>query len=165
MTGGISVLPVTSLGLNHEAPTERISSGIAPLDAMLDGQGYYRGGSVLISGTPGAGKSSLSAHFIDAACARGERCMYFPFEESQRQIVRNMRSIGIDLGRWLERGLLRFHPARPQVAGLGVASGADAQADRRFRSRGGGDRSGDQSHRNRQLGWKPKRCSCAWWIF
>ena len=116
--GGISVLPVTSLGLNHEAPTERISSGIARLDAMLDGKGYYRGGSVLISGTPGSGKSSLSAHFIDAACARGERCMYFPFEESQQQIVRNMGSIGIDLGRWVERGLLRFHPARPQVQGL-----------------------------------------------
>ena len=116
--GGISVLPVTSLGLNHEAPTERISSGIARLDAMLDGRGYYRGGSVLISGTPGSGKSSLSAHFIDAACARGERCIYFPFEESQKQIVRNMASIGIDLGRWVERDLLRFHPARPQVQGL-----------------------------------------------
>ncbi len=117
-TQGLSVLPVTSLGLNHDAPNERISSGIAALDAMLDGRGYYRGGSVLVSGTPGAGKSSLSAHFIAAACARGERCMYFAFEESERQIVRNMRSIGIDLGRWLESGRLRFHAARPQLQGL-----------------------------------------------
>ena len=117
-TQGLSVLPVTSLGLNHDAPKERISSGIAALDAMLDGRGYYRGGSVLVSGTPGAGKSSLSAHFIAAACARGERCIYFAFEESERQIVRNMRSIGIDLGRWLERGSLRFHAARPQLQGL-----------------------------------------------
>jgi circadian clock protein KaiC len=117
-TQGLSVLPVTSLGLNHDAPKERISSGIAALDAMLDGRGYYRGGSVLVSGTPGAGKSSLSAHFIAAACARGERCMYFAFEESERQIVRNMRSIGIDLGRWLESGRLRFHAARPQLQGL-----------------------------------------------
>ena len=73
--GGISVLPVTSLGLNHEAPTERISSGIAQLDAMLDGQGYYRGGSVLISGTPGSGKSSLSAHFIDGR-VRARRALH-----------------------------------------------------------------------------------------
>jgi circadian clock protein KaiC len=115
---GISVLPVTSLGLNHDAPNERISSGIAQLDAMLDGRGYYRGGSVLVSGTPGAGKSSIAAHFTDAACARGERSIYFAFEESERQIVRNMRSIGIDLGRWLERGSMRFHPARPQLQGL-----------------------------------------------
>ena len=93
----------------------RESPGSTPCST---GKGYYRGGSVLISGTPGSGKSSLSAHFIDAACARGERCMYFPFEESQHQIVRNMGSIGIDLGRWLERGLLRFHPARPQLQGL-----------------------------------------------
>ena len=116
--GGISVLPVTSIGLNHEAPSERISSGIGQLDAMLDGQGYYRGGSVLVSGTPGAGKSSIAAHFIYAACRRGERCMYFAFEESQSQIVRNMRSIGIDLGSGLGRGWLRFYPTRPQLQGL-----------------------------------------------
>ena len=117
-TQGISVLPVTSLGLNHDAPTERISSGVARLDSMLGGQGYYRGGSVLVSGTPGAGKSSLSAHFVEAACARGERCLYFAFEESERQIVRNMRSIGIKLGRWLDSGRLRIHTARPQLQGL-----------------------------------------------
>lgn len=115
---GFSVLPITSLGLNHEAPTERMSTGIPRLDAMLDGKGLYRGSSVLLSGTPGSGKSSISAHAIDAACSRGERCLYFPFEESQPQIVRNMRSIGLDLGRWVSRGLLRFHPARPHLHGL-----------------------------------------------
>jgi len=115
---GFSVLPITSLGLNHEAPTERMSTGIAALDVMLDGKGLYRGGSVLVSGTPGSGKSSISAHVVSAACARGERCLYFPFEESQPQIVRNMQSIGLDLGRWVSRGLLRFHPARPHLYGL-----------------------------------------------
>jgi circadian clock protein KaiC len=115
---GLLVLPITSMGLDHDAPTERVSAGIPQLDAMLDGQGFHRGSSVLISGTAGAGKSSIAAHFIDAACARGERCLYFAFEESQRQIMRNMRSIGIDLGRWVERGLLRFSTARPHLQGL-----------------------------------------------
>ena len=115
---GLLVLPVTSMGLDHDAPTERVSTGVRALDAMLNGQGYYRGSSVLLSGTAGAGKSSLAAHFVDAACARGERCAYFAFEESQRQIMRNMRSIGIDLRRWVERGLLRFHTARPHLQGL-----------------------------------------------
>ena len=115
---GFSVLPITSLGLEHDARKERMSTGIVPLDAMLDGKGLYRGGSVLLSGTPGSGKSSISAHVVHAACARGERCLYFAFEESQSQIVRNMQSIGLDLGRWATRGLLRFHPARPHSQGL-----------------------------------------------
>lgn len=115
---GFSVMPVTSLTLDHEAPTQRMSTGIAPLDAMLGGQGLFRGSSILISGTPGSGKSSISAHLIDAACARGERCLYFPFEESPQQILRNMRSIGLDLSRWVERGLLRYHAARPHLRGL-----------------------------------------------
>jgi circadian clock protein KaiC len=115
---GFSVLPITSLGLNHQASTERMSTGIAQLDAMLDGKGLYRGASVLLSGTPGSGKSSIAAHLVHAACARGESCLYFPFEESQRQIVRNMQSIGIDLDHWVSRGLLRFHPARPHLYGL-----------------------------------------------
>jgi circadian clock protein KaiC len=115
---GFSVLPITSLGLNHKASMERMSTGIARLDAMLDGKGLYRGASVLLSGTPGTGKSSIAAHIAHAACARGERCLYFPFEESQPQIVRNMQSIGLDLGRWVSRGLLRFHPARPHLYGL-----------------------------------------------
>jgi circadian clock protein KaiC len=85
---------------------------------MLDGRGYYRGASVLVSGTAGVGKSSIAAHFVNVSCARGERSLYFPFEESERQIVRNMSSIGIDLGRWIERGRLRFHAARPHLQGL-----------------------------------------------
>jgi len=115
---GFSVLPITSLGLNHQASTERMSTGIAQLDAMLDGKGLYRGASVLLSGTPGSGKSSIAAHLVHAACTRGESCLYFPFEESQRQIMRNMKSIGIDLDHWVSRGLLRFHATRPHLYGL-----------------------------------------------
>ncbi len=115
---GISVLPVTSLGLQHTTSTERISSGIPRLDAMLGGQGYFRGSSVLVSGTAGAGKSSIAAHFVDAACRREERVLYFAFEESAGQIVRNMRSIGIDLQPWTERSLLRFVATRPTYYGL-----------------------------------------------
>ncbi len=115
---GISVLPVTSLGLEHIASSERISSGVARLDAMLGGKGYYRGSSVLISGTAGTGKSSLAAHFADAACHRGERVLYFSFEESPSQIMRNMRSIGIDLQQWITKGLLQIHANRPSSAGL-----------------------------------------------
>jgi circadian clock protein KaiC len=115
---GIEVLPITSLGLSHEASRERISSGIRGLDEMLGGRGYYRGGSILLSGRAGTGKSSLSAHFVDAACRRGERSVYFAFEESQSQVVRNMRSLGLDLQPWLEQGLLQFHAARPTLHGL-----------------------------------------------
>lgn len=115
---GIEVLPITSIGLLHDATTERISSGIPGLDDMLGGKGYYRGSSVLISGKAGTGKSSTAAHFADAACRRGERCIYFAFEESKSQVVRNMRSIGIDLQPWLDSGALQFHAARPTVHGL-----------------------------------------------
>ncbi|MFL6198467.1 MAG: circadian clock protein KaiC [Thermoanaerobaculia bacterium] len=115
---GIEVLPITSIGLLHEASNERVSSGVSGLDEMLGGQGYYRGSSVLVSGKAGTGKSSLAAHFADAACRRGERCVYFAFEESKSQVVRNMRSIGIDLQPWLDSGALQFHAARPTVHGL-----------------------------------------------
>ena len=115
---GISVLPVTSLGLDHIASSERISSGIARLDAMLGGAGYYRGSSVLVSGTAGTGKTSFAAHFADAACRRGERVLFFSFEESPSQIMRNMRSIGIDLQQWIKKGLLQIHADRPSSAGL-----------------------------------------------
>lgn len=115
---GISVLPVTSLGLQHIASSERVSTGIPRLDAMLGGTGYYRGSSVLVSGTAGTGKSSFAAHFADAACRRGERVLYFSFEESPSQIMRNMRSIGIDLQPWVKKGLLQFHANRPSFAGL-----------------------------------------------
>src|SRR5258706_2372895 len=115
---GLAVLPVTALGLRHGASSERISTGIARLDTMLGGQGCYRGSTVLVSGTAGAGKSSMAAHFVDAACRRGERCLVFLFEESPKQVVRNMRSIGIDLQQWVDRRLLEFHPSRPSVYGL-----------------------------------------------
>jgi circadian clock protein KaiC len=114
---GFSVLPITSLGLHHAASAERVSSGIAPLDTMLGG-GYFRGSTVLVSGTPGTGKTSVAARFVDAACRRGERCLYFAFEESPGQLTRNMGSIGMDLGRWRKRDLLRLEAARPAVYGL-----------------------------------------------
>src|SRR5665811_979055 len=106
---GVSVLPITSIGLQHDVSTERISSGIPRLDTMLGGEGYYRGSSILISGTAGTGKSSIAAHFANAACSRGERCLYFAFEEAPSQIKRNMRSIGIDLEPWMEQGLLDIY--------------------------------------------------------
>jgi circadian clock protein KaiC len=115
---GISVLPVTSLGLRQAASTQRIPTGIERLDAMLGGAGYYRGSSVLISGTAGTGKSSFAAHFAEATCRRGERALYFTFEESPSQIMRNMRSIGIDLSPWVQKGLLQFEAHRPTFAGL-----------------------------------------------
>ena len=115
---GISVLPISSLGLDHAAPAERISTGIARLDGMLGGKGFYRGSSILVSGGSGSGKTSVAAHFVDAACRRGERCLFFAFEESPRQIVRNMRSIGIDLDPWVRKGLLQFQAARPTYGGI-----------------------------------------------
>ena len=115
---GFSVMPISSIGLDHPAPTDRISTGILRLDTMLDGKGYYRGSSILVTGTAGTGKSSLAAHFVDAACRRGERCLYFAFEESRKQIIRNMRSIGLDLEQWVNRGLLEFRNSRPTLYGL-----------------------------------------------
>ena len=115
---GISVLPISSLGLNHDAPAERVSSGIARLDGMLGGKGFYRGSSILASGTAGTGKTTIAACFVDAACRRGDRALFFAFEESPQQIVRNMRSIGIDLEPWVRKGLLQFHAARPTYGGI-----------------------------------------------
>jgi circadian clock protein KaiC len=115
---GISVLPVTSMELKHKASSERVSTGVPALDAMFGGGGYFRGNSTLVSGTAGTGKTSLTAHFVDSACARGEKCVFFSFEESAEQIVRNMRSIGIDLQPWVDKGLLHFHCARPTTFGL-----------------------------------------------
>jgi circadian clock protein KaiC len=115
---GISVLPVSSLALQHSAPLERVSSGIVWLDEMLSGQGYYRGSTILVSGTAGTGKTSLAVHFLDAACRRGERCLCFLFEESPQQLIRNMRSIGIDLEPWVRGGLLQFQADRPSRYGL-----------------------------------------------
>ncbi len=115
---GFSVLPVTSLGLNHTSSKERISTGIPRLDTMLSGKGYFRGSTVLVSGTAGTGKTSLAAQFVEAACKRGERVLYFAFEESPSQFMRNMSSIGIRLEPWVKKGLLQFHATRPTLHGL-----------------------------------------------
>ncbi len=115
---GFSVLPITSVGLTHTVSTERISSGIPRLDTMLSGKGYFRGSSILASGTAGTGKSSLAAHLTFAACKRKERVLYFALEESPSQIIRNMRSIGINQEQWVKSGLLRFHSNRPTFIGL-----------------------------------------------
>ena len=117
--GGISVLPITSMELrSHEAGILRVSSGIPRLDAMMGDKGYFRGSIVLASGASGTGKTSLVAHFVHAAVARGERCQWFAFEESSSQIIRNMRSIGIDLEPAVRRGMLCFHSERPAMSGL-----------------------------------------------
>jgi circadian clock protein KaiC len=115
---GISVQPITSLGLQHAVSRERVSTGVDRLDVMLGGGGPYRGSSVLVSGTAGTGKSTIAAQFCDAACARGERAIYFAFEESQDQIIRNMSSVGLDLARWVKEGLLLFRCVRPSLLGL-----------------------------------------------
>jgi circadian clock protein KaiC len=130
---GMAVLPVTSMGLSHGASSERISTGVARLDTMLEGRGYFRGTTILVSGTAGAGKSSLTAHFLDAACRRGERCLAFLFEESPQQVVRNMRSIGLDLQPWIDRGLLEYHAARPALHGLEMHLSQMYRAIERFR--------------------------------
>jgi circadian clock protein KaiC len=115
---GLSVLPITSLLLLHKASGERISSGIPSLDAQFMGHGYFRGSSVLVSGSAGSGKSSLAATFAASTCARGERAIFFAFEESSSQIVRNMASIGVDLEPWVKKGLLLILASRPTFTGL-----------------------------------------------
>ena len=115
---GISVLPIASLGLQHRLAPGRLSTGVADLDAMLGGRGYFRGSSILVSGSAGTGKTSLAGYFADAACRRGESALYFAFEESAAQIVRNLRSIGTDLEPSLRKGLLQVHAARPTTSGL-----------------------------------------------
>jgi len=115
---GISVMPITAAGLAHAVSDERISSGIADLDEMLQGKGFYRGSSILVSGMAGSGKSSVIAQFADAVCRRRERCIYFALEESPSQIIRNMRSIGVDLQQWVDKKLLRFMANRPTLFGL-----------------------------------------------
>ena len=115
---GFSVLPVTTVGLQHTASEERVSSGVPRLDAMLGGKGFYRGTTILVSGTAGTGKTSLAAQIVGGACRRGERCLYFSFEESSSQLIRNLRSIGLDLESWVKKGLLQFHSTRAQFYGL-----------------------------------------------
>jgi circadian clock protein KaiC len=115
---GISVLPLTLSGMDYDVSAGRISTGVPELDEMLGGKGFYRGSTILLSGTAGTGKSSMAAHLADAACKRGERCMIFSFEESPAQIVRNMKVIGINLEPYVRKGLLQFHSTRPTVHGL-----------------------------------------------
>ena len=115
---GVTVMPITSSGLAHEASTERMPSGIHDLDQMLEGEGYYKGSSILVSGMAGSGKSTVAAHFADATCASGHRCIYFAMEESPRQIIRNMRSVGIGLQKWVDKKLLHFSARRPSLFGL-----------------------------------------------
>lgn len=115
---GITVLPITSLGLEHAVTSERISSGIPDLDEMLGSQGYYRGSTILVSGPAGTGKTSVAGHFARAACMRGERCLFFSFEESAAQIRRNMATIGLDLDPWVGADQLRFFAVRPTIYGL-----------------------------------------------
>ena len=115
---GLSVLPISSLGLDYPVTSERVSSGVEEVDQMLGGAGYYRGSSVLISGSAGTGKSSFSIAFAEAACRRGERTLYLAFEEAPAQIVRNMATIGYNAGKWARKGLLRFHAVRSTLYGL-----------------------------------------------
>jgi len=115
---GMSILPLTSLMLQHTVSMERVSSGVPDLDKMLAGKGYFRGSSVLVTGTAGSGKTTLAASFVDAACRRGERCLYIDFEESRDQVARNMRSVGLDLGQWRKKGLLTHEAWRPTQFGM-----------------------------------------------
>jgi circadian clock protein KaiC len=116
--GGMSVVPITALGLNHKASTERVSTGIPGLDEMLGGRGFFRASSVLVTGTAGTGKSSIAASFANAGAQRGERVLYFAFEESESQILRNMKSLGMPLEKWIRAGHLRIHAVRPTSMGL-----------------------------------------------
>jgi len=115
---GIAVAPITSLGLDHEVSDQQISTGISRLDTMLGGGGYYRGSSILVTGMAGTGKTTLAGYFAKATCDRGERCLYLATEESPQQILRNQRSIGLELSHYVENGLLRFEAVRPTVYGL-----------------------------------------------
>ena len=115
---GISVMPISSVELNYRAPRTRISSGVPGLDEMFDGNGFFCGSTVLVSGTAGTGKTTLATNFVNAACGRGEKALYFAFEESESQICRNMESIGLRLHRWVKKGLLRFEAVRPTLTGL-----------------------------------------------
>lgn len=115
---GISVLPIASLGLQHRVSPGRLSTGVVALDQMLGSKGYFRSSSILVSGSAGTAKTSLAGYFVDAACRRRESSLYFAFEESASQIVRNLRSIGLDLEPWLRKGLLQIHAARPTTSGL-----------------------------------------------
>jgi circadian clock protein KaiC len=130
---GISVLPVTSLQLDKPVSSDRATSGIPALDKMLSNGGFYRGSSILVSGTAGTGKTSIAASFVNEACKRNERCLYFAFEESPQQIVRNMASIGMNLQSHVNSGLLQFYASRPTLYGLEMHLVAIHKAIRKFK--------------------------------
>jgi len=115
---GITIFPVTSLKLDKNVSSKRISTGIPSLDEMFSGKGFFQGSSVLVSGSSGTGKTSIASNFANAVCVSGEKCLYFAFEESPRQIIRNMRSIDLDLDEHVKKGLLQFHSFRPGLYGL-----------------------------------------------
>jgi len=115
---GISVLPVTSLKLEKAVSSDRVSSGIPALDKMLGGKGFFKGSSILVSGTAGTGKTSIAAYFANETCSQGKRCIYFAFEESPKQIIRNMHSINVDLQQYVNSGTLKFFASRPTLYGL-----------------------------------------------
>ncbi len=130
---GISVLPVTSLTLDSPVSSDRLSSGITALDKMLDGKGFFRGSSILVSGTAGTGKTSVAASFANETCLRGQRCIFFAFEESPQQICRNMHSIGMGLQAHIDAGLLQFNAVRPTINGLEMHLVTIHKAVKRFR--------------------------------
>ncbi|NII81306.1 circadian clock protein KaiC [Pedobacter riviphilus] len=130
---GISVLPVTSLMLNHEVSSKNLSSGIPALDKMLGNSGFFKGSSILVSGTAGTGKTSITATFANSACLHGEKCLFFAFEESPKQIIRNMRSIGIDLQKHVTEGCLEFYASRPTLYGLEMHLVAIHKAIKKFK--------------------------------
>ncbi len=132
---GFEVLPITSHGMKHIASNKRISSGVPRLDTMLGGEGYYRGSSIMITGTAGSGKTSLAAHFAAAACERGEKSLYYAYEESESQIIRNMRSIGLDLEKYTKNGLLKFIASRPASYGLELHLAMAHEEVKRFEPR------------------------------
>jgi len=115
---GLEVMPITSLGLTQRVSNDRLATGIAGLDEMLGGRGVFRASSILVSGTSGTGKTTIAASFADAACRRGETVLFFSFEESQAEVLRNMASVSLDLSGWMEQGLLHFHGERPTTLGL-----------------------------------------------
>jgi circadian clock protein KaiC len=129
---GISLWPITTVQIEHAASHERIPTGIERLDTMLGGKGFYRGSSILLSGTAGTGKTGVAATFADATCGRGERCLYFSFEESPSQIMRNMSTIGLNLEQWVKKARLQLHNVRPFYHGLETHLARKIQAITKF---------------------------------